>query len=347
MKKFEIEQHVEIKAKSLAYSPYLKKLGRLSGNITSVNRLKDDFFYTVQLDSKSLNKLPEEYIQQNLEDFVESSEINMYAEDLIYKGESDTVSDKDYDDALRRIINIEESFLNSRVEELNYLNSLNDFTEEPDAYEQEMNEYISKFAESHHFKKLTKAQKENAEHIAVALTNMLYIELGVEIGEATVNEVKKIIFKNFAETLAYGENFYKACSPVLIKFFEFLLEEELVDDITEIVSFLKKNAKKIVKEGMDESNWLPVKKIGLLALEAGVDITDIDEFADFIESINNEADLQISENEEPLNFPKIGRNDKITVKYPDGKVLMNVKYKKVMADIEAGKCIVINEHSDN
>jgi preprotein translocase subunit SecA len=36
-----------------------------------------------------------------------------------------------------------------------------------------------------------------------------------------------------------------------------------------------------------------------------------------------------------------GRNDKVSVQYPDGRVLKDVKYKKVEDDIQSGKCIVI------
>jgi hypothetical protein len=43
------------------------------------------------------------------------------------------------------------------------------------------------------------------------------------------------------------------------------------------------------------------------------------------ETINNKA-------------TKLGRNDKINVVYQDGKRLNNVKFKKVLADIESGKC---------
>jgi preprotein translocase subunit SecA len=38
-----------------------------------------------------------------------------------------------------------------------------------------------------------------------------------------------------------------------------------------------------------------------------------------------------------------GRNDKVTVQYPDGKVLKDVKYKKVEDDIKNGRCIVIEQ----
>ena len=38
------------------------------------------------------------------------------------------------------------------------------------------------------------------------------------------------------------------------------------------------------------------------------------------------------------NATKLGRNDKINVVYQDGKRLDSIKYKKVSADIENGKC---------
>jgi preprotein translocase subunit SecA len=45
----------------------------------------------------------------------------------------------------------------------------------------------------------------------------------------------------------------------------------------------------------------------------------------------------------PAKSEKIaGRNDKVTVQYPDGKVLKDVKFKKVEDDINNGRCIVIN-----
>ncbi len=46
----------------------------------------------------------------------------------------------------------------------------------------------------------------------------------------------------------------------------------------------------------------------------------------------------------PVKSEKLaGRNDKVTVQYPDGRVLKDVKYKKVEEDIQAGRCIVIEQ----
>jgi preprotein translocase subunit SecA len=43
---------------------------------------------------------------------------------------------------------------------------------------------------------------------------------------------------------------------------------------------------------------------------------------------------------------KIRPNDKVTVKYSDGKMEYSVKYKKIKDDVDAGKCQVINIHLD-
>ncbi len=46
----------------------------------------------------------------------------------------------------------------------------------------------------------------------------------------------------------------------------------------------------------------------------------------------------------PVKSEKMaGRNDKVTVQYPDGRVLKDVKYKKVEEDIKSGRCIVIEQ----
>ena len=44
----------------------------------------------------------------------------------------------------------------------------------------------------------------------------------------------------------------------------------------------------------------------------------------------------------PVKSEKVaGRNDKVSVQYPDGKVLRDVKYKKVEDDIKNNRCIII------
>ncbi len=52
----------------------------------------------------------------------------------------------------------------------------------------------------------------------------------------------------------------------------------------------------------------------------------------------------VEEKIQPVKSEKIaGRNDKVSVQYTDGKVLKDVKFKKVEDDVKNGKCIVIEQ----
>lgn len=51
---------------------------------------------------------------------------------------------------------------------------------------------------------------------------------------------------------------------------------------------------------------------------------------------------QVEEKVMPVKSEKVaGRNDKVSVQYPNGRVLKDVKFKKVEDDVKAGRCIVI------
>ncbi|GHM99970.1 protein translocase subunit SecA [Cytophagales bacterium WSM2-2] len=57
-----------------------------------------------------------------------------------------------------------------------------------------------------------------------------------------------------------------------------------------------------------------------------------------------QEEQQVQEKVMPMKSEKIAnRNDKVTVQYADGKVMKDVKYKKVEEDIKNGRCIVIEE----
>ncbi len=45
----------------------------------------------------------------------------------------------------------------------------------------------------------------------------------------------------------------------------------------------------------------------------------------------------------PDPFYKIGRNQKIVVKYKDGRIMENIKFKKVESDLRNGFCDLIKK----
>ncbi|MFM7430595.1 MAG: preprotein translocase subunit SecA [Flammeovirgaceae bacterium] len=59
---------------------------------------------------------------------------------------------------------------------------------------------------------------------------------------------------------------------------------------------------------------------------------------------NQNTQQRTEEKVMPVKSEKIAnRNDKVTVQYPDGRVMKDVKYKKVEDDISAGRCIIIEQ----
>lgn len=54
-----------------------------------------------------------------------------------------------------------------------------------------------------------------------------------------------------------------------------------------------------------------------------------------------EDDVFVKHYDPKTDKPQYARNDKVTVKYQDGKIIENTKYKKVEKDIKAGKCFIV------
>ena len=74
--------------------------------------------------------------------------------------------------------------------------------------------------------------------------------------------------------------------------------------------------------------------------EDGFEIFEVD---------GDKKDLKEKEEEYTQLVPsnaKIRPNDKVTVKYEDGRMEYEVKYKKVKDDVEAKKCTVVRIHND-
>ncbi|HKK77812.1 MAG TPA: hypothetical protein VJ953_22230 [Saprospiraceae bacterium] len=41
-------------------------------------------------------------------------------------------------------------------------------------------------------------------------------------------------------------------------------------------------------------------------------------------------------------LPKIGRNERITVQYTDGRLVQDIKFKKGKDDLERGDCVLVD-----
>jgi hypothetical protein len=70
---------------------------------------------------------------------------------------------------------------------------------------------------------------------------------------------------------------------------------------------------------------------------------------DWFEIFEVDGDKKDTKEELSQSVPsnvKIRPNDKVTVKYEDGRMEYEVKYKKVKDDVESKKCTVVRIHND-
>ncbi len=118
---------------------------------------------------------------------------------------------------------------------------------------------------------------------------------------------------------------------------------------------MEKMKDKIPKWEADSDNWGPAKTIMMGAIEAGVDMDDTDAINKYMHEYNskltgnlfggpfNNSYRDYPKPIPPSPFRNIGRNDKISVKYTDGKIMEGVKFKKVQKDLESGACELMEE----
>jgi hypothetical protein len=74
--------------------------------------------------------------------------------------------------------------------------------------------------------------------------------------------------------------------------------------------------------------------------EDGFEVFEIDNEDNDKEKTTNQPSQPVATN------AKIRPNDKVTVRYEDGRMEYEVKYKKVKEDVESGKCKVTRIHAD-
>lgn len=74
-----------------------------------------------------------------------------------------------------------------------------------------------------------------------------------------------------------------------------------------------------------------------------LDSADLQELQSLLEQFKQSEIFEEEEEEAPkIALPKIGRNEKVTVRYIDGTLKKGIKYKKVIKDLEQGKCELID-----
>lgn len=287
--------------------------------------------YRIELDAPTLLTLSDEYLMDGLENGLNSFEYIFEAHLLTPVDRRDTEAER----AEAR------QSVSARMEELE--------AEMDKAKEVPIGEWMEEFEQSRFFNDLTAYQKENAFFIIETFYDYSIDYAGAYPGEwdaYSVQEACDVAARKISAEIEVFENY----APVLDKFFEFLGEKQYLDNTRELREAVREMALNIVSVASDPSQWGMAKSMMMGAVDQGVDLSDEQERQDYIDRINQQMGPLPAFNAPPSHAPirkskldKIGRNERITVRYTNGRVVENIKFKKVKDDLETGKCELVEE----
>lgn len=280
----------------------------------------------IQLNAPTLKLLPDDYLAEALEHGEDVFEYNFLHTDLVLGERCDT--DAEYHTMVVAIQN--------RLSELD-----DDFENEEEMLGR-LEIWAENFSTSDLAKKLSPKDQEDAHFVANTFVSYAWNYVYEMPMTWDAGTVKQVCLHYIVGKVSMAPEEFENYGKILALFFQYLYEEGHIPDSTELQKTALEIAPEIVKRAADPTNWHMAKSMMMGGLEQGLDMSDPNQLNNYLRSSQLSALDSLThshEVQEPIrNTKKIGRNDKVTVKYQDGKVVKDIKYKKVMRDVERGKC---------
>lgn len=217
---------------------------------------------------------------------------------------------------------------------------------EEDGYWEQAEQWISEFKQSANYQELGDVEQENADFVLETFMDYMYNYAYQLPGEWTSSAIKEICLDVVPSKVSAEIECFESYGPVLFQFLTFLGDKGYILNARTLCDAVRKIKNRIPEKAQDPNNWGMAKTMMMLAYAQGVDVSDEEEMEKFfrlqqLNFLNQEkVETNTARIEDP--FKKLGRNQKITVKYDDGQVLENVKFKKVESDLRSGLCVLIS-----
>lgn len=208
---------------------------------------------------------------------------------------------------------------------------------------------------------LDSLEMENAPFIVETFIEYMYQYEGQTPNEWEDDAVNEVCVHWFPSKTSAEKETFECFGNVMLHFFDFLEDRGYLE--TQSFQEIVKNVKdKVVENSQDRSLWGPAKTMMMTALEEGVDVQNQAEMNNFVQKMQRRALSEMEqERQDKLNVierlskmvyeedtkgrggkirKSIGRNEKVSVRYMDGKIVNDVKYKKVEQDLKDGLCVL-------
>ncbi len=222
-------------------------------------------------------------------------------------------------------------------------------------HEIEYNKWKRHFQRSGKFMDMDKSMRDNSDFVMETFYNYMYNYEGKKPRNWNPVAVKEVMLNWVPNKISAEADLFKTYGDIVLCFMEFLDERQYLKTgkLQKIVAKFKEET---YTRSQDSSSWGFAKSFMMGAMDAGVDMSDKGAMDKYLkqQQLNALGQLGGSERkklEENLNlkpvdkrqFRGIWQNQKVTVKYDDGNVLENVKFKEVKEDLYAGLCQLVKK----
>lgn len=286
----------------------------------------------VTLDAQTIDSLDDSYLRSSIDEGAEPFEYVFEFDDI----ESSERRDTDelvmiaLDKLSSRMIALEEEYENEQ--------------------ESLREKWIAEFENTEIFESLNEVQKENSNFVISTFMDFMYDYEYVQPQEWSPSNVQNVCLGIVPRKITSDEETFENYGVILISYLKFLGIKNYISNSRPLMQTVEKIKQKIPIEAKNPRNWGMAKSMMMSAQEQGFDMSNEEDIEKFMmlqqmrtinESEQNNQSKIIPLREDP--FKGIGRNQKITIKYNDGRILENIKYKKVEADLRNGNCEILKK----
>lgn len=202
--------------------------------------------------------------------------------------------------------------------------------------EQTADQQIESFEESPYFQSLNAYQQEKCGFILDTFLGYMFDYEGVDFKEWEPRHIESVCLDLVPAKISSEQELFENYADVLIPFLQFLDDNNHLSDAPALIKKVESIREEIPKAASNPRNWGIAKSILMSQLNEEGEPTE-EKMMDFL----NSPFTPFPSKQEPIQkdpLDKIGRNEKIIVQYTDGRVVENVKFKKVEKDLKAGLC---------
>jgi len=168
--------------------------------------------------------------------------------------------------------------------------------------------YVDEFKKTSLYMKLKHKEKDEAESIITAFSEMMYNYFLITPANWNARRVVECLTEIMPAKVMADDGYFLSVEPVMTAFMKFCADKEYIADGNNIIRRLQGITDHIMDEANDEDHWGIGKSLLKEAENKGVDFTDKNQLESFIKEYNKEKG-GLYQSEIAKKAEKPGRND--------------------------------------